>query len=300
MAFAPPRKVLITGALGNLGRKLIDHLLTLPWCESIVGVDIAGDAAPFAKHDRRVQIVFGDPRDWNDRRWKDALSGVEGIAHFAAQRPYEDADWIDVSVSIDITANLLEASAAAGVRRFVFATSNHVMGGYKDAPLANTIGRGTLTTALMPAPGTKVRVGDRASDSTPYATTKLMGERLCRAKALATNGKLTTVATRIGWCQPGANEPRTMNLSGTPSADAPPPANADEARDLKWFRSMWLSNRDFLNLFERALVADPAGWPEPGITVNGMSANKDMPWDIETTKRLIGYQPKDDVWSHVK
>ena len=300
MAFVPPRRVLITGAFGNLGRKLIDHLLTLSWCESIVGIDVAGDASPFAKYGKRVTFVIGDMRDWNDRRWRDALAGVEGVAHFAAQNPYEDANWVDVSFSIDMTANLLEASVAAGVRRLVLATSNHVMGGYKDAPLAGTIGPGTLTTALAPAPGTKVRVGDRSSDSTPYATTKLAGERLCRAKAFATGGKLSTVGTRIGWCQPGANEPKTMNLSGTPSADAPPPKNADEERALRWFRNMWLSNRDFVNLFESALAADPAGWPEPGIIVNGMSANKDMPWDVETTKKLIGYRPQDNVWAHVK
>ncbi len=68
MGFSPPRKVLITGAFGNLGRKLIDHLLTLDWCEDIVGIDVAGDASPFAKHGKRVQFVIGDLRDWTDRR----------------------------------------------------------------------------------------------------------------------------------------------------------------------------------------------------------------------------------------
>jgi hypothetical protein len=24
-----------------------------------------------------------------------------------------------------------------------------------------------------------------------------------------------------------------------------------------------------------------------------------MPWDIETTRRLIGYEPQDDIWDHV-
>jgi hypothetical protein len=50
---------------------------------------------------------------------------------------------------------------------------------------------------------------------------------------------------------------------------------------------------------ERALLADAQAWPEPGIVVNGMSANRDMPWDIETTRRLIGYEPRDDIWDHV-
>jgi hypothetical protein len=62
---------------------------------------------------------------------------------------------------------------------------------------------------------------------------------------------------------------------------------------------MWLSNRDFVQLMEKALLADASGWPSPGIVVNGMSANRDMPWDVESTRRLIGYEPRDDAWKHV-
>jgi hypothetical protein len=60
---------------------------------------------------------------------------------------------------------------------------------------------------------------------------------------------------------------------------------------------MWLSNRDFDNLFERAVLADAANWPQPGIVINGVSANSGMAWEIETAKQLIGYRPQDDVWS---
>jgi hypothetical protein len=30
-----------------------------------------------------------------------------------------------------------------------------------------------------------------------------------------------------------------------------------------------------------------------------MSANRNMPWDIETTRQLIGYGPQDDAWEHI-
>ena len=41
----PIRSVLVTGASGNLGRKLIAHLLQRSWCERIVAIDReAGDA----------------------------------------------------------------------------------------------------------------------------------------------------------------------------------------------------------------------------------------------------------------
>ena len=55
---------------------------------------------------------------------------------------------------------------------------------------------------------------------------------------------------------------------------------------------MWLSNRDFCQLMERCIEADP------GIrfaVVNGMSANTGMRWDLEYTKKLVGYEPQDDV-----
>jgi hypothetical protein len=77
------------------------------------------------------------------------------------------------------------------------------------------------------------------------------------------------------------------------------PRRESDDRDLRWFRNMWLSNRDFVALFERAVLADAAAWPRPGIVVNGMSANAGMPWDIETTGALLGYHPLDDVWAEL-
>jgi NAD+ dependent glucose-6-phosphate dehydrogenase len=57
-----------------------------------------------------------------------------------------------------------------------------------------------------------------------------------------------------------------------------------------WLRQMWLSNRDCCQLLERCIAADPAiGFA----VVNGMSANAGMRWDIEYTRRLLGYEPQD-------
>ena len=35
------------------------------------------------------------------------------------------------------------------------------------------------------------------------------------------------------------------------------------------------------------------------LVANGMSANRGMPWDIESTRRLIGYEPQDDIWNYI-
>ena len=121
-----------------------------------------------------------------------------------------------------------------------------------------------------------------------------MGERACAGMACASG--LTTVSLRIGWCQPGRNHPGTISASGIPGAAGDPGA----ARDLAWFRSMWLSNRDFVDAVSSAIRADATAWPQPAIVVNAMSDNTGMPWDIVSTRELIGYAPADDVWRELE
>jgi nucleoside-diphosphate-sugar epimerase len=290
----PVRSVLVTGAGGNLGQKLIAHLLAQDWCERIVALD---RSTPSVTPADRVQWVAGDLADTSDVRWHEALAGVDAAVHFAAQNPYPDAPWSDASASFDMTLALLAAVGRAGLQRIVFASSNHVMGQYKDAPLADALTPGALTTSLPPGPGTRWFNGREMLQGFAYAASKLMGERACLAEAHRSNGRLTSVCVRIGWCQPGENRPETINTSGLPSEETN--VGPDTERDLRWFRNMWLSNRDFAAVMERALLADAEAWPQPGIVVNGMSANRGTPWDIETTRRLIGYEPQDDIWDHV-
>jgi nucleoside-diphosphate-sugar epimerase len=290
MEKARPKRVAITGACGNLGRKLVESCVRAPWCDEVVALDIR----PWDGASGKVSSVVANLADRKDQRWLEALRGVDAIVHFAAQNPYTDANWEDMAASIDMTLNLSGAAQAMNVGRFVFATSNHVMGGYKEE--SDRMPPGSLTVDLPPWPGTRVREPDGSETAPhPYAVSKLTGERICRERALGSNGTLTTVAVRIGWCQPGANRPETLNATGMPGAEQSGELDAEAARDLAWFRNMWLSNRDFAQLFERAICADAGGWPEPAIIVNGMSNNDRMVWDIAQTARLLGYQPVDNV-----
>lgn len=272
-------RVLVTGAGGNLGRKLVAHLAAAPWCAAVVALD-------------RDAVTFGDPKvravavDLARRSsaLDEAFAEVDAAVHLAAQRPYPDATWADAAASFDMTLHAVDALArCGGPKRFVFASSNHVMGGYKEEDVAP----GALTTALPPLPGT--RTGE-ADPERAYAAAKLMGERLLAARAEA--GGLTAVSLRIGWCQPGDNRPGTMTASGIPGD--PGPDTPDAARTLRWFRGMWLSNRDFLGAVSAALTADASRWPAPAIVVNAMSANHGMAWDIAPTRALVGYAPQDD------
>jgi len=108
----------------------------------------------------------------------DALAGIEAVVlprRIPIPTPHGK------SASFDMTAKLSEACAKANVSRLVFASSNHVMGGYKDTPVA--LSDRELTTDLPPLVGTLVKTSEGLIDYKAYAAAKLMGERVLAVKA---------------------------------------------------------------------------------------------------------------------
>ncbi len=306
------RSVAVTGGLGNLGTKLLHHLARTTPCARLIGLDVRApsveqlEALQAAAAQNRtgaapaVELLECDLNDPCDNRWRDALARVQAVVHFAACNPYPDASWDEAALSIDMTLNVaLAAADSPSVERFIFATSNHVMGRYKDNPLAATVGPGELHPDRPLGVGTVWEKAEPPLDATAYSTTKMVGERICRSLGARSGGSTSFVSVRIGWCQPGENRPGTLNATGEPGtesggAESHPDAEGYQ-RAQRWFRLMWLSNRDFVHLFERAVNADASGWPAPAIVVNGMSANSGMAWSLEETRRCLGYQPVDDV-----
>ncbi|MBV9512502.1 MAG: NAD(P)-dependent oxidoreductase [Mycobacteriaceae bacterium] len=174
-----PRVVLITGAAGNIGRKL-----RAAWADvyDLVLIDRAAGADD-------PDVIGADLSQWNDD-WMTHFHGVDTVIHLAAN-PSESATWEELEQpNLDALFNVFHASALAGIERLVFASSNHAMGGYKD------VGDGPITVDLPPLP------------DGPYGAAKLMGERLGRSLAAAF--ELSFVALRIGWVQSGENRPETM------------------------------------------------------------------------------------------
>ncbi len=294
------QSIAITGGTGNLATKLFTHLAAKDPTLQLLALDIRPASAVQRTALPSVQWVECDLADWHDRRWRDALAGVDAVIHFAAQNPYPEASWEEAGVSLEMTLHVANAALAGSAQRVVFATSNHVMGRYKDDPLWDSVGPGELTTDLMPGTGTRWHTGEKAMDATPYATAKLMGERVCKASAAAASGRVTFAAVRIGWCQPGENLPATLSAAGTPTqarGQTSGPEDPVVARADRWFREMWLSNRDFLQLFERAIFTEGTNWPDGYTLVNGMSNNRGMKWSLAATRHWLGYAPQDDVYA---
>jgi NAD+ dependent glucose-6-phosphate dehydrogenase len=173
-----PRIVLITGACGNIGRKL-----RAAW-EDVYDL-ILLDSNPGEDDD-----VFQADLSIFDEEWITHFHGVDTVVHLAANS--NEMCSLDelIEPNLDAMANVFNAAALAGVDRIVFASSNHVMGDYKhldDDPIA---------VDLPPRPGNA------------YGMLKLIGERLGQSLALAFD--LTFIALRIGSVQEGRNRPETL------------------------------------------------------------------------------------------
>ena len=234
------RTVAITGASGNIGRKLRTHFASLGWTLRLL--DLVADP----------DVTAADLLKPDDN-WPLAFAGVDAVIHLAGHAS-QLSDWRQAQENIDTTANVLRAARAHGARRVVLASSNWVMAGYRFA--------GTrITPDLPPHP------------LNPYGVSKLAGERIGRDAAAR---GLSVIAFRIGWNQRSPNVPGPHMTMG------------------RWGQQMWLSDRDLCQAHERAVLADDVDFA----VLNLMSDNPGMPWDIDTTRRAIGYAPQDG-WTAV-
>jgi NAD+ dependent glucose-6-phosphate dehydrogenase len=250
------RTVLVTGAAGNLGAKLRRYLEGR-YALRLIDAHPRGDPA----------IERLDLAEWTPallERFRD----VDTVVHLAGNpRPYQT--WQELlAPNLDALVNVFNAAVLARVRRIVYASSNHVMGGYAHDPEP-----ARLTSTTPPRPGTRYVVEGIERDSTGYGAAKLFGERLGRGLAVAFG--ISVIAVRIGWVRAADNRPEDIPAERGP-----------------WFRLMWLSNRDFCQATERCIEADAS---VRFAIVNAMSANTGMRWDIDEARRLIGYRPEDDV-----
>jgi NAD+ dependent glucose-6-phosphate dehydrogenase len=174
-----PRTVLITGACGNIGRKL-----RRAWADvyDMVLIDRVADPD-------NPDVIMADLEILDDD-WITHFHGVDTVVHLAANTD-ESAPWDDlIGPNLDALANVFHAAALAGVERVVFASSNHVMGGRRtsdDEPI------GVHSTPMPDG---------------PYAITKLVGERMGRSLGRAFD--MTFIALRLGHIQEGPNRHETL------------------------------------------------------------------------------------------
>lgn len=166
------KKILITGGCGFIGSHIAEQLQHD--CE-VLAFDNLRTGYLRNLDGIRAKFIRGSILDRELLR--EALQDVDHVYHLAAlvsvpesvAKPHE-------CVSINVTGllNVLEASAAAGVKKLFFASSAAVYGNNPAVPKLET---------MLPEP------------RSPYAVTKLDGEYYCRQ--FAESGRLETVALRF-------------------------------------------------------------------------------------------------------
>ncbi|KAL7447419.1 hypothetical protein ACHAXM_010629 [Skeletonema potamos] len=333
---ASRRTIVITGGLGNLGSKLCSHLLT---CSSRSGSSNSTpppkvillehpafiDASKPPPHPDAtiVPCDLGSP-NLNELETILSVNGGEGVVdtviHFSAVNPYPNANWGESAQSMDHTFNIFQMAVKCRVRRVILASSNHVMGGYKND---TSYGPSSIHPNSPPNVGTVPLDPNTlkiSGDAKAYAAAKLAGERLAMTLGSMYGDTTTFVVLRIGWCQPGENLPATLSAAGSPPEFLLEGGDGGEnntggmsegdAKDEIWFKQMWLSNRDYLQYFEAAIdLSVPTSESDTStqdmqhvhrherkgfVLVNAMSANRDAKWNLDETKRLLGVVSKDD------
>lgn len=141
------KRVLITGASGFIGRRLVEHVLSRGF-EVVATSRNAADVSRAPRAAAFSAFESGDIGAGTD--WRPALGGVDAVVHTAARvhvmrDAASDSESLYRQTNAEGTRALAEQAAEAGVRRFVFLSSIKVNGERTER------GR-TFTARDVPAP----------------------------------------------------------------------------------------------------------------------------------------------------
>jgi len=153
-------RYLVTGGAGFIGSHLVEALVEQGQDVRVLDNFLTGKRENIAPFLADIDLIEGDIRDLGT--CKQAVEGVEFVLHQAAlpsvPRSLEDPILTN-EINIRGTLNLLLASRDAGIKRFIFASSSSVYG----------------DDAVLPK-----REGMEGVPLSPYAVTKLIGEKYCQ------------------------------------------------------------------------------------------------------------------------
>jgi nucleoside-diphosphate-sugar epimerase len=241
-----PKKLLITGYTGLVGKIL---WRALEDTFELYGVDIRKGTSI----ENMFQADITNPDEINATFRQ--IPGLTHVIHLAGD-PRADADWQSVWVNnIAGTRNVYEAARIHGVRRVVFASSNHVTGAYEGFPPSlHTQPNPTLITPQHP-----IRPDGY------YGVSKAAGEAIARMYYELYG--IESVCLRIG----------TVLKDDDPTKD---PRH----------KSTWLSHRDLVHLIRNSLLAEVKF-----AVYYGVSNNSKRFWDITDAEREIDYRPESDA-----
>lgn len=167
-----PGRMLITGAAGGVGTFLRTGLAESGWHMRCLDLRVPDDPGG-------AEWIVGDIAD--ESVLDAAMAGVDVVIHLAAI-PVEDRFDAILRANIEGTYRVFEAAVRAGVPRFLFASSNHVVGYYERAAFADR----------------RIGMEARPRPDTFYGVSKVLGEAL--GSYYHDRHGLQVASVRIGAC----------------------------------------------------------------------------------------------------
>ena len=249
-------KVGITGAAGDIGTTLREGLSER---YRLVLYDLREIETDPNRSSSRI-VDLSDPNAVEGE-----FAGLDVLIHLAADRE-PDAPWERVlRNNIEATYNVFSQAVCAGVRKIIFATTNHTQHGYTMDQVPESLNPGFYEENRL------MTLNDAPWPDSLYAVSKLFGENLGRY--YATTASLQFVGLRIGWLVP---EDDASVKKGTVSED--------------YLRAMFLSKRDCIEAFTRAIEVDA-----PYVLAYAISRNDRRVFDLDVTEKVLGFHPQDNA-----
>ena len=177
----PKSRIVITGAAGRVGLKLIAHFAAIESFELVlIDRDSRGNDA----------IHEADLRRY-DPAWTELFSKTDAVVHLAGEA-HPDAPWASQAAdNLEPSLNVFRAATENGVRRVVYASSLQTMLGYRYASQP-------IAADAQPRPVSF------------YGAAKLFCEAM--ARRFAEDGKFSAICLRLGGVETG-NEPPARKMS---------------------------------------------------------------------------------------
>jgi nucleoside-diphosphate-sugar epimerase len=241
-------KVGITGAEGRIGGFLR------------AGLDKRFEIASFTLAPQDFKSTVADVSDAASMLGK--FDGLHAVVHLAGD-PRPTGSWESMLKNNIIgTYNVLEEARRAGVKKIVFASTNHTQHGETMTGSPNEL---DMSKRVM------LRLGDYFNPSSVYGASKATGEIFGRL--FARQHGIQFVAMRIGAI---GDDDTPLRAVGRPSEN--------------YVRAMYLSRRDCVDAFEKALEID-----REFTVAYVVSDNARRIFDLRETNEVLGFYPQDNA-----
>lgn len=241
-------RVGITGADGNVGTTLR------------AGLADAYDLQFYTLESVDFDSTLADLSDAT--QVKGIFDGLDCVVHLAAQisalAPWEEI----LPNNIVATQNVFAEAVCTGVKKIVFASTNHTQHGFYMKDLKPHISDPSIRR--------KYKLTDEPHPDSIYGVSKLFGENLGRY--YVTVAGIQFVALKIGWTR--EDDDHTA-LDGLPNEHH--------------LRALYLSKRDCVEVFRRAIEVET-----DYLVAYATSDNKQYGiFDLEESKEKLGFHPQD-------